>query len=332
MTDLAALAETIRSAPGLRAKRDLNVVASTLPGLDGDDAALLPLGSLVAARPPGLDGDDASRLPLGDGHLVLVGEAISPALVASDPFAAGAAAVVTNVADVRAMGGRALAVIDTLVSPDRAHAERVLGGLAWAAGLHGVEVRGGHLTLGAAPALSAFCAGVARAPMRARDARPGDVLLAAFCTEGRYVGHQPFFSSLRDRAPATLRTDGEALAEVAERGLCHAARDVSMPGVGGSLLQLLELAGCGAMLDLDRLPRPPGVPLERWLVTFPSFGFVLAAPPDRAEAACATFSSRGLEAAECGAIDDTRALRIAAGGATATVWDLAREPLTGLGG
>jgi selenophosphate synthetase-related protein len=204
----------------------------------------------------------------------------------------------------------------------------VLAGIADAAALLGVKVSGGHLTLGGEPALSAFCTGVTATPLRATAARSGDALIAAFCLEGRYFS-QTFFTSLRDREPARLRDDGEALVEVAERGLCHAARDVSMPGVAGSLLQLLELAGCGATLDLDRLPRPPEVAIERWLLTFPSFGFVLAAPPERADEACAAFTRRGLAAAVCGAFDDTRTLRL---GESVTVWDLAAEPLTGLGG
>jgi selenophosphate synthetase-related protein len=227
------------------------------------------------------------------------------------------------------MGGRPLALIDTLISPDREHADRVLDGLAWAAERLGVAIAGGHLTLGGPPALSAFCAGSVTAPLRATAARPGDVLLAAFCLEGEQRDTDPpIFTSLRDRDPALLRDDGEALAEVAERGLCHAARDVSMPGVAGSLLQMLELAGCGATLDLDRLPRPADVPLERWLVTFPSFGFVLAAAPDNADAVSAAFVRRGLACAPCGAFDDTRVLRLAGGGESAEVWDLAAEPLT----
>lgn len=191
---------------------------------------------------------------------------------------------------------------------------------------------GGHLTLGSAPALSATCTGVARRPLRASAARPGDVLLGAFALEGRYhVDGADFFSSLFDRAPERLRDDGEALVEVAEAGLVHAARDVSMPGPAGSLLQLLEAAGCGATLDLDRLPRPAGVTAERWLRTFPSFGFLLAAAPGRAAEACEVFRRRGLACEPCGAFDDSRALRLATRGGAATVWDLAEAPLTGLG-
>jgi selenophosphate synthetase-related protein len=308
MADLAHLAAAVRAAPGLRAKRDLQL-------LDGRGFAA--------------DGDDAALVDHGEGRLVLCGEAIAPALLAADPFAAGAAAVATNVSDVRAMGGRPLALVDTLVSPDREHADRVLDGLRWASERLGVPVVGGHLTLGDPPALSAFCTGTVTTPLRAAAARPGDVLLAAFCLQGSDRGHDPpIWSSLREREPAQLREDGEALVEVAERGLCHAARDVSMPGVAGSLLQLLELAGCGATLDVDRLPRPQGMPIERWMLAFPSFGFVLAAGPEHVGAACEAFARRGLACAPCGTFDESRALRLAGGGASAEVWDLAAEPLT----
>ena len=96
------------------------------------------------------------------------------------------------------------------------------------------------------------------APLRAAAARPGDVLArrllparAAIAATTRRSGARCASASRR-----ALREDGEALVEVAERGLCHAARDVSMPGVAGSLLQLLELAGCGATLDVDAPAAP----------------------------------------------------------------------------
>ena len=310
MPELEQLAASVRAAPALQSKRELAVLRR-LPGV--------------------ADGDDAALVPHAGAFLVVCGEALHPAFVRSDPRAAGAAAVVTNAADVRAMGGRPLALVDMLVSPDRAHAEAVLDGLAWAAGLLGVDVVGGHLTIGHEPALSASCTGVAERPLRSRDARPGDALLAAFALEGQYRGDTSFFSSLRDRPPERLRDDGEALVELAASGLCRAARDISMPGTAGSLLQLVEAAGCGATLDLERLPRPAQVPVARWLMTFPSFGFLLAVPAEHAAEAAEPFVQRGLACAECGRLDDSGVLRLAAADREAPVWDLGREPFTGLG-
>src|SRR5204863_71453 len=151
-------AAAVRAAPGLRGKHAIRLIERLGAGIDGDDAALVAHGG---------------------EQLVICGEAMSPPFVAADPFGAGAGAVVTNVADVRAMAGRPLALVDMLVSPAAAHAEQVLDGLAWAAGLLGGPGVGGHVTLGHPPALSASCTGVTRRPLRASAAAPGDVLLAA---------------------------------------------------------------------------------------------------------------------------------------------------------
>jgi uncharacterized protein len=310
MTALEQLAADIRSAPALAAKREL---------------------ALLRRLQASLDGDDGAAIALGDRYLIVCGEAIQPAFVRRDPHAAGAAAVVTNASDVRAMGGRPLGLVDMLISPDRAHADAVLDGIAWAAGLLGIDVVGGHLTLGEEPALSASCTGIATRPLLATNARPGDTLLAAFCLEGRYTPGTPFFSSLRDRAPQALRDDGEALVEVADSGAVHAARDVSMPGVAGSLLQLLESAGCGATLEIERIPRPDGVSLDRWLGTFPSFGYLLVAPPDGVDAAAEPFRRRGLACAPCGRLDGTKTLRLSRETESVVLWDLKREPFTHLG-
>jgi selenophosphate synthetase-related protein len=299
MAAMEDLVQLVRNAPGLLGKRDLQVVKRL-----------------------GVDGDDAAAVPHGDGYLIVCGEAMSPPFLKADPFGAGSAAVVTNVSDVRAMGGTPLAIVDMLVSPDAEHANTVLDGMTWASEKLGVPIVGGHLTLGHEPALSASCTGFAKRPLRASSAQPGDTLVAAFATEGRWMSEtQPFWTSLHDR---DVKTDGEALVEIAEAGLAHAARDVSMPGIAGSLLQMIEGAGCGANLNVDAIPRPDGAPIERWLMVFPSFGFLLATR--QPQEVCDVFARRGIAAAECGSFDDTRVLRLN----EFPAWDLNETPLTGL--
>ena len=203
----------------------------------------------------------------------------------------------------------------------------MLDGIAWAADKLGVPVVGGHLTIGHAPALSASCTGFARAPLRASAARPGDVLLAAFALDGRYMSetNAVLHGAARPRPGRGCSTDGEALVEVAEHGLCHAARDV----VDARHRRLAAADDRGARAWARRstssaLPQPAGAPLERWLLTFPSFGFLLAAPPEQAGG-----GDRGLHRprpglrAACGAFDATRTLRLAPAARQALAWDLA---------
>ena len=142
-------------------------------------------------------------------------------------------------------------------------------------------------------------------------------------------GDFPFFGSFEARGPR-LAGDVRALAALAESGAAVAAKDVSMPGVLGSLAMLLECNGLGVTVDLDALPRPTGISLARWLVCFPCFAFLVCAPPGREEGCARPFRERGLTAEVIGTLDDTGLLRARLGPETATVLDLSAEPVTGL--
>ena len=308
--NLPALARAVYRHPGLRGKRELAAVARTLGG----------------------DGDDAAVVADGDGHLVMAAEAIWPPFVAAQPRAAGVAGVVTVLNDLAATGARPVALLDCMVAGDPALADELLAGLRAGADLYGVPVLGGHATVdaAAAPSLSTFAVGRARAPLRARNARPGDAVSLLACLEGEMLpgGEGDFFSHLRGPRRARAAEDLALLAQVAEAGEAWAARDVSMPGAAGSLLQLCESAGgLGCALDLDALPVPPGVALERWLLTFPSYGFLLVGDPD---ALAARARAAGLTCARVGTRDGGGRLRLRAGGEEELVWDLTAEPLTGL--
>jgi selenophosphate synthetase-related protein len=309
--NLPALARAVREHPGLRGKRELAAVAAVVGG----------------------DGDDAALLAGGDGHLALAAEAIHPSFVAAQPRAAGVAGVVTVLNDLAATGARPLALLDCLVAGSRRAAERILEGLRAGADLYGVPVVGGHATVedGATPSLSTFAVGRARAPLSARNARPGDAVTLLACLEGEMMAGAggSFFSHLRGPRRERAAADLALLADAAEAGEAWAARDVSMPGIAGSLLQLCESAGgLGCALDLDALPVPAGVPLDRWLLAFPSFGFLLVGDPDALEG---RLGAAGLAVARVGTLDDGGVLRLGAAGAEEPVWDLGAEPLTGMG-
>jgi uncharacterized protein len=309
--NLSVLAAAVRGHRGLTGKRDLRAVAAALGG----------------------DGDDAAVIADGEGHLVLAGEAILPAFVAASPEAAGVAGVVTVVNDLAATGARPVALLDCLVAGDRQTAGALLAGLRTGAALYGVPVVGGHATVadGLAPSLATFGAGRARTPLRAAAARAGDTVTLVACLEGAMLPgpEGDVFSHLRGPRRDRAASDLALLAELAEAGEAWAARDVSMPGVAGSLLQLCESAGgLGCALDLDALPVPPATTRERWLVAFPSYAFLLVGDPD---AVAARARARGLTAEPVGALDGTGVLRLASGGAEEPVWDLGAEPLTGLG-
>jgi selenophosphate synthetase-related protein len=316
--DLDGIVAAARAHPGLGAKRPIAVVADVLGRTDweggpGDDGAVVELPSTGAAT------------------VVVGGEAMLPAFVAADPFAAGVAAMLTNVNDLAAMGAEPLALVDTIVAPEPV-ARRALEGLRHASDLYGVPVVGGHLTIhDGPPALSAFGLGRA-APGRVlsvRHAAPGQRLILAGCVEGVMRPDFPFFGSF-DARGTELAGDVRVPAALAASGAAVAAKDVSMAGILGSLGMLLECHGLGVTVDLEALPRPDGVALVDWLGCFPCVLFLLCAAPGREQDCLAPFHERGLAAAPIGTLDDSGLLRVSAGGAAATVLDLRTEPVTGL--
>lgn len=312
--ELDALVRAVRDAPGLRAKAALRLVTEVLGASDW----------------VGGPGDDAAVIEVGASRVVAGGEALFPPFVESDPRGAGIAAVVTNVNDLCAMGARPLAILDTIVGPEPL-ARRALEGMRHAAGLYRVRVVGGHLTLrDGPPAMSAFGLGEARALLRSRDVAPGQEVLLACCLEGTMRRDFPFFSCLAERG-ARLADDVRVLPALAEAGLCAAARDVSMAGLLGSLAMLLEPTRAGACVDLDALPRPPGVSLTAWVAAFPAYGFLLCAPAESVDACRARFTERGLVCARIATVDGGGELRVRGGGAERLVFDLRLEPVTGLG-
>jgi selenophosphate synthetase-related protein len=237
-----------------------------------------------------------------------------------------------NLSDVAAMGGRAIAVVDALWSDGDIHAAPMLAGLREAAGRYGVPVVGGHSNLRAAGGqLAVAVLGQADRPITSFGARPSDALIVATDLRGAFRDPFPWWDASTSAVAARLRGDLAILPDLAADRLVSAGKDISMAGVVGTVMMLVEASGVGARIDLDRLPMPVGVAIERWLTAFPSFGFVLTARAGLADEVLGRFRERGIAAESVGEIEAGTTVRIARGAETAAVWDFA-TPLTGCTG
>jgi AIR synthase-related protein len=312
---LGKLAEGLRAGRGLAGKRDIAAVAERL-GLSS--ASAIPLG------------DDCAAIPDGDGFLLLAIEGFMNEFVAGDPWFAGWCGVMVNVSDVAAMGGRAIAVVDAVWAASDAAAAPVLDGMRAASDAFHVPIVGGHSnTRTDRGQLSVAILGRAKRLLTSFDARPADRLVAAIDLRGRY--REPFsnWEAATGAPAARLRADLEVLPSIAESGLALAAKDISQGGLVGTTMMLAECSGVGARIDVARVPKPEGVPLEQWLQTFPSYGYLLAVAPANLPAVLARFTDRGIAAADIGQITADRRVLIADGATAETIWDFSREPLMG---
>ena len=275
-------------------------------------------------------GDDCAAIPDGDSYLLLAAEGLLPAFVEADPWFAGWSAIMVNVSDIYAMGGRPIAVVDTLWSQPNTDTEPIWAGMKAAAHTYNVPIVGGH-TNGHSPytSLSVAILGRATALISSFHAQPGDTLLIATDFRGHAHPTYPFWNAATTADPARLRSDLDLLPQLAEAGLCRAGKDISMGGILGTTLMLLETSGCGATLDLTHIPCPTDLALDRWLISFPSYGFLLSVLPDHVETIRAIFQQRHLVCEAIGSIDSTHQLKLRRSSETIVFWDLSENQLTG---
>jgi selenophosphate synthetase-related protein len=198
--------------------------------------------------------------------------------VEEDPWFAGWSAVLVNLSDIAAMGGIPLAVVNSLWCRSPAQATPLMEGMAHACHTFAVPMVGGHTNLHSPyDALSVAVLGVAgERVLSARSARPGDGCRLLIQTDGQFHRHYPFWDAATRADPLLLRRQLGLPAQLAERRLCHGAKDISMGGLVGTAAMFCEAAGCGLDLQMEAIEPPAGVDLELWLRCFPSFGFLLA--------------------------------------------------------
>jgi putative N-acetyltransferase (TIGR04045 family) len=258
-----------------------------------------PLGGLLsglAAAPgglggPGFVGDDGAPVPGTD--VVAACDAILPSMVERDPEWAGWCGVLVNVNDLSAMGAAPVGLLDAVAARDASFAARILAGLRAGSAAWGVPVLGGHTQLGVPAALSVTALGRTASPVPAGGGRPGhEVRLTADLGGGWRPGHTGRqWDSTTGRTTAELALLGSVVARTAPA----AAKDVSMAGLVGTLGMLAEASGCGAVLDVAAVPRPPGTTTGDWFSCFPGSAFLTTDAPGRpvADAGPATTAGCG---------------------------------------
>lgn len=316
--DLAELVAHLRDLPGFRRKRDIQRPASYFPR------------ETASAFGPILNGDDAAAIPDGDGYCLLAAEGMTPEFAKADPWFAGFCAVMVNVSDIAAMGGRPIAVVDVLFESDVDDNDRILSGMRDASEAFGVPVVGGHTgRIRGNPVLAAAIVGRAKALISSFTARPGQVLMFAVDLHGAYRGELNFNAATHSNS-AQLRSNLELFPRLSEMGLVKAGKDVSMAGLLGTIAMLCEASGCAADVDLGSIPKPPGVPHARWLASFPSFGFVLAVEPECVAKVQGLFTDCGIVCNSIGRVSRGTDINVHGDGRCVRYWS-SSEVLTGYG-
>ena len=315
------LIESLKSSESLIQKRAISDLWKYIPQTSTIDCTDVLLG------------DDTAAIKSGDHYLLVAGEGVYQPLLKSNPYLAGRTSVLANVNDIYSMGGRPLAIVDVLFSSGSHTTKEVLRGINDNSKRYKVPIVGGHISDDSeCSSLSVFILGKATNILSSFNAKEGDDLLFVSNPNGKFVPGFKFWDSSSMLSEDRALDDLEIIAEIADEGLADSAKDVSMAGLIGSVLMLLESSQKGAVINIDSIPKPCEVALQDWMLAFPSYGFVFSLRPENTPKVKEKFIKRGLSSEIIGNVTgDMKIEFINKENQKEIFWDLLKTPYIGVG-
>ena len=324
--DLEALKVELQNFPGVTRKHMIKHIIDHFPAVGIPENS----GKVLAAW-----GEDAAVLDLnGPQLLLLAADGIMKKLMEADPLWAGYCSVLVNIHDIISMGGLPVAMVNIISTSREKGADEVLEGIKMAVEKFGVPIVGGHTH----PDDDENDISVAILGTVERDhvlyshtARPGEDIIVALDLDGK--AHPVFeysWDTTRNKSAGQVWKQMNAVRKIAALDLATACKDISNPGIIGTLGMMIESSGAGAVVELKSIPLPPDIGLVRWLKMYQGMGFVLTAKPENTERLLEIFDEVGLSTACIGRITDDNTLIIREGAESAVVFDFSTDSITGV--
>ncbi|MDR1403946.1 MAG: methanogenesis marker 2 protein [Candidatus Methanoplasma sp.] len=317
---LDAIVGAIRTFPGVTRKKAIQEIVGSL------STKSFPY---VAAS----EGEDAAAIEYGDDYILFAADGIMESLVDSDPYYAGYFAVLVNVNDIAAMGGRPLAMVDVLSISKNKVCSRILKGMSDAVMKFNVPIVGGH-THPDCKHNSISISIIGTVPKKdivlSCKAKDNDDIVFVMDLDGFYPDGLKYAWDTTSRKDSSyVRAQMEMMSTVASKHLVHSAKDMSNPGCIGTLGMMLESSMKGGTVDVDRIPAPEGADITQWILSYQGCGFVFACPPENSSEVIRLFGTVGCTGAVVGKIDDTMKLKVSLNGESKVLFDFEKDIITG---
>jgi selenophosphate synthetase-related protein len=232
------------------------------------------------------------------------------------------------------MGGRPVAMVNVLSSDDKNACREIIRGIRDGIAKFGVPMVGGHLHPDTPyTSLSVAIIGTVKkgCEIRSSTANMGDSIITAYDMDGKVGPNSPYsFDSTTMKEPEEVRKKYKVMQVLGEKKLVTAGKDISNPGLIGTLGMLLETSGKGARVELEKIPAPEDVDFIQWLKIHPATGFIVTALPENEDEVIKLFEGAGYKAANIGVIEDTSRLDICYKNECAAVFDFKKDVVTGI--
>ncbi|HJJ98768.1 MAG TPA: methanogenesis marker 2 protein [Methanocorpusculum sp.] len=319
-----SVADTVRQYDGVKRKQAIGTLVRALH-IDSLD--------IIASY-----GEDAAVIQNGRTAFLLAADGIWNKLMEVDPYWAGYCAILVNVHDIAAMGGHPVAIVDILSASNDQLMTEVSRGMRDAATSFNIPIVGGHLHPDAPyNVIDASILGVVELEniIYSSKAEPGNAIIAAIDLNGRIHPSAPMnWDSVTMKTPEVLRAQIGVMEDLGKHHHLTAGKDISNPGIIGTLGMLIEASSVGAVVDLTAIPHPDldtlGITFEQWVCMYPGMGFIMTADLSQVDIVCKKFRTSGMAAQVIGTINTTKRLTLAKGETETVLFNFCAEGITNI--
>ena len=321
--DLNEIIESIRTFKGVTRKRSIADVRKKLKDTYNIS------GNVQLAF-----GDDAAAIDIGNDLLMLMAtDGIWGSLMDINPWWSGYCSVLVNVNDIAAMGGIPMGMTNVLSSSNPKITEEIMDGINEGVKKFGVPMVGGH-THPDTPyeALDVAISGIVgkNDVLPSCGAKLDDNVIVAIDLDGSvYPGTEINWDTTSDKSPKYVQDQIKVMNSIAKKHLVNSCKDISNPGVVGTLGMLLEASNMGAEIELESIPKPDDMDWISWLKMYPGSAFVLTATDENTDELIKMLNNEHINANCIGKVTDNHNLLMSYKNTTKTVFDFNSDIIMG---
>jgi len=280
-------------------------------------------------------GDDASAINIGNNNLLLMAaDGMWGRLMEGDPRWAGYCSVLVNVNDIAAMGGVPMGMTNVISVNNIEICNEIMMGIKEGVEKFGVPMVGGHIHPDTPyTALDVSITGIVRKDdlITSGGANVGDSIIIGIDLDGQQHLNFPLnWDTTTHKTPEMVQSQILVMNSIARRHLLTAGKDISNPGILGTLGMLLEASEVGATVELERIPRNSNVNWEDWLKVYPGSGFVLTAEEKNVEEAIEMLENVNITSNVAGRIIEDKKLYLTHGNQEKIVFDFNHDIIMGI--
>jgi uncharacterized protein len=280
-------------------------------------------------------GDDASAINIGNNNLLLMAaDGMWGKLMEGDPRWAGYCSVLVNVNDIAAMGGVPMGMTNVISINNMEICNEIMMGIKEGVEKFGVPMVGGHIHPDTPyTALDVSITGIVGKDdlITSGGANVGDSIIIGIDLDGQQHPSFPLnWDTTTHKTPEMVQSQILIMNSIARKHLLTAGKDISNPGILGTLGMLLEASEVGATVELERIPRNSKIEWEDWLKVYPGSGFVLTAEEKNVEETREMLENVNITSEVVGSIIEDKKLYLTHDNQKKIVFDFNHEIIMGI--